>query len=98
MAVPGSPALLPTPLLPQLQEAASVSRGSDAGWQSMRGYLGREMLAETQQLRSLVEDGYLLISDLPPSLSQGRATNLQRGVLITRSLSESIRPCKSRNT
>lgn len=58
MAEPGSPALLPALLLPQLPEAASVSRGSAAGRQSVRDYLGREMSAKTQ-LRSLVESGAL---------------------------------------
>lgn len=58
MAEPGSPALLPALLLPLLLEAASVSRGSGAGWQSVRDHLGREMLAETQP-RSPVERGSL---------------------------------------
>lgn len=46
-----------------------------------------------------MEGGALLIPDhLPPSLAQGRTTNLQEGVLIMGGVSEGLRPCKNRNT
>lgn len=89
------------PSSPANTAAASAPAGSFClkgfwCWVAEHERLFREgRLAETQQRGGLAEGGCLFISDLPPSLSQGRATNLQWGVLITRSLSESIGLCKS---